>query len=167
RPSRGSRPRHIGWERQPTRTSLEEGDPRVSQQAPHESTSAPETFGGNEWLIEELYSQYKKDKSLVDPSWWEFFENYRPPDVSGQSNNGPATTSAPAQESPSSAGRPPQAQQPPAAATQSTQSPSTTQPEQEPASPGTQTSGATAAQHRDTTPAPADMSVDLPPEAPA
>ncbi|HLS13767.1 MAG TPA: multifunctional oxoglutarate decarboxylase/oxoglutarate dehydrogenase thiamine pyrophosphate-binding subunit/dihydrolipoyllysine-residue succinyltransferase subunit, partial [Beutenbergiaceae bacterium] len=138
----------------------------MSQQAPHESTSAPETFGGNEWLIEELYSQYKKDKSLVDPSWWEFFETYRPPDVSGQSTNGPSETPAPAQPSQSSTAHPPQAQQPPAAATQSSQTPSTTQPEQEPASPGTQTSGATAAQDRDTTPAPADMSVDLPPEAP-
>src|SRR5699024_1303118 len=160
------RPRHIGLERQPIRTSLEEGDPRVSQQAPHESTSAPETFGGNRWLIEELYSRYKKDKSPVDPPWWEVFETYRPPDGSGQSTNAPADTPAPAQPSQASTARPPQPQPPPAAATQSSQTPSTTQPEQEPASPGTQTSGATAAQDRDTTPAPADMSVDLPPEAP-
>src|SRR5699024_8202855 len=70
----------------------EEGDPRVSQQAPHDSTSAAEIFGGNEWLIEELYSQYKKDKNLVDESWWEFFETYSPADLSG---NGSTGTSAP------------------------------------------------------------------------
>src|SRR5699024_12012422 len=119
------RPRHIGLERQPIRWSSEAGVTRVSQQPPHESTAGPETFGGNEWLIEELYSQYKKDKSLVDPSWWEFFETYRPPDVSGQSTNGPSETPAPAQPSQSSTAHPPQSQQPPAAATQSSQTPST------------------------------------------
>src|SRR5699024_9902692 len=70
----------------------EEGDPRVSQQAPHDSTSAAEIFGGNEWLIEELYSQYKKDKHLVDESWWEFFETYSPADLSGSSNGGTGTS---------------------------------------------------------------------------
>ena len=27
-------------------------------------------FGANEWLVDELYEQYKVDKNSVDPSWW-------------------------------------------------------------------------------------------------
>ena len=33
-------------------------------------------FGANEWLIEELYEKYRKDKGSVDPAWWDFFEDY-------------------------------------------------------------------------------------------
>ncbi len=33
-------------------------------------------FGANEWLIEELYDKYRQDKKLVDPAWWDFFEDY-------------------------------------------------------------------------------------------
>ena len=43
-------------------------------------------FGANEWLVDELYEQYLKDKNAVDPAWWDFFEGYRPapsPDASG------------------------------------------------------------------------------------
>src|SRR5699024_221184 len=159
----------------------EEGDPRVSQQEPHDSTSAAEIFGGNEWLIEELYSQYKKDKNLVDESWWEFFETYSPADLSGNGSTGtsapsPTTTAsdhsasaAPSQRStarPSAASAASQvepaapaavapAQQPPATATQDAEPSPTTAPEQEPAAPARQTSGATSAQQKDTTPAPA------------
>jgi 2-oxoglutarate dehydrogenase E1 component len=35
-------------------------------------------FGANEWLVEELYSQYLADKSSVDPAWAEFFEDFTP-----------------------------------------------------------------------------------------
>ena len=41
--------------------------------------SAPiEAFGPNEWLVDELYEQYKQDKHKVDPAWWEFFADYHP-----------------------------------------------------------------------------------------
>ena len=33
-------------------------------------------FGSNEWLVEELYEQYKSDKNSVDQSWWPFFDKY-------------------------------------------------------------------------------------------
>ena len=164
----------------------------MSQQAPHDSTSAAEIFGGNEWLIEELYSQYKKDKNLVDESWWEFFETYSPADLSGNGSTGtsapsptttasdPSASAAPAQRSqdrPSATSAPSQvessasaavapAQQPPASATQDAEPSPTTAPEQEPAAPARQTSGATTAQQKDTTPAPADVRADVPPEAP-
>ena len=39
-------------------------------------------FGANEWLVDELYEQYLKDKNAVDPAWWDFFEGYRPHDQS-------------------------------------------------------------------------------------
>nr|WP_227994331.1 multifunctional oxoglutarate decarboxylase/oxoglutarate dehydrogenase thiamine pyrophosphate-binding subunit/dihydrolipoyllysine-residue succinyltransferase subunit [Luteimicrobium xylanilyticum] len=55
------------------------GDPRVSPKAESESISALRaSFGANEWLVDELYDQYRADKNSVDPAWWEFFEDYRP-----------------------------------------------------------------------------------------
>lgn len=52
---------------------VEEGDPRVSEQAPASPALSAESFGGNEWLIEEQFAKYKKDASLVDPAWRKFF----------------------------------------------------------------------------------------------
>ncbi|MDP2014393.1 MAG: 2-oxo acid dehydrogenase subunit E2, partial [Actinomycetota bacterium] len=37
-----------------------------------------DTFGANEWLVDELYDLYRQDKSKVDPIWWEFFQDYSP-----------------------------------------------------------------------------------------
>ncbi|GAA0034916.1 multifunctional oxoglutarate decarboxylase/oxoglutarate dehydrogenase thiamine pyrophosphate-binding subunit/dihydrolipoyllysine-residue succinyltransferase subunit [Brevibacterium metallidurans] len=44
-------------------------------------------FGSNEWLVEELYEQYKSDKNSVDKSWWPFFDQY-------EKTDGAQTTSA-------------------------------------------------------------------------
>jgi 2-oxoglutarate dehydrogenase E1 component len=49
------------------------------------SSSAPDshaTFGPNEWLVDELYEQFLKDKNSVDPAWWDFFHDYQPTDYS-------------------------------------------------------------------------------------
>ena len=35
------------------------------------------TFGPNEWLVEEMYDQYKADPNSVSDSWREFFADYR------------------------------------------------------------------------------------------
>ena len=35
-------------------------------------------FGANEWLVDELYEQYRQDPANVDPAWWEFFQDYQP-----------------------------------------------------------------------------------------
>ncbi len=43
----------------------------------------PEEFSGNEWLVDELYEEYKKDKNSVDKKWWSIFESF---DESGSSN---------------------------------------------------------------------------------
>ncbi len=40
-------------------------------------------FGPNEWLVDELYEQYKKDRNLVDRAWWDFFEDYSPGESGG------------------------------------------------------------------------------------
>ncbi|MDO9484587.1 MAG: multifunctional oxoglutarate decarboxylase/oxoglutarate dehydrogenase thiamine pyrophosphate-binding subunit/dihydrolipoyllysine-residue succinyltransferase subunit, partial [Actinomycetota bacterium] len=37
-----------------------------------------DTFGANEWLVDELYDLYRQDKSKVDPIWWDFFQDYSP-----------------------------------------------------------------------------------------
>ncbi|WP_017935453.1 multifunctional oxoglutarate decarboxylase/oxoglutarate dehydrogenase thiamine pyrophosphate-binding subunit/dihydrolipoyllysine-residue succinyltransferase subunit [Nocardioides sp. Iso805N] len=38
------------------------------------TTDVPAEFGANEWLVEEMYDQYAKDPSSVDPVWVKFFE---------------------------------------------------------------------------------------------
>jgi len=54
----------------------------VAQKADHLPTSAG--FGANEWLVDELYEQFQRDPSSVDPAWWDFFEGYRPLTFEGQ-----------------------------------------------------------------------------------
>ena len=41
-------------------------------------TSPPTPFGPNEWLVDELYEQYQRDRDSVDPAWWDFFADYKP-----------------------------------------------------------------------------------------
>ena len=48
----------------------------MTQNAQSDSTRAD--FGANEWLVDELYEQYQKDRNAVDPAWWDFFEGYKP-----------------------------------------------------------------------------------------
>jgi len=70
----------------------EVGDPSVTQNAQSDSTRAD--FGANEWLVDELYEQYQKDRNAVDPAWWDFFEGYRP-ETTGAATNGDAGRPAP------------------------------------------------------------------------
>ncbi|MGP5072661.1 multifunctional oxoglutarate decarboxylase/oxoglutarate dehydrogenase thiamine pyrophosphate-binding subunit/dihydrolipoyllysine-residue succinyltransferase subunit [Arthrobacter rhombi] len=53
-----------------------------------------EEFGGNEWLVEELYQQYLRDRNSVDKKWWSIFDSF---DSSGRP---PSQDSAPAQKAP-------------------------------------------------------------------
>ncbi|MGI4894016.1 MAG: 2-oxo acid dehydrogenase subunit E2, partial [Janthinobacterium lividum] len=51
------------------------------QPSPHEDKLTLSTqFGPNEWLVDELYEQYLKDKNAVDEAWWDFFADYSPAD---------------------------------------------------------------------------------------
>ncbi|MFD6136718.1 multifunctional oxoglutarate decarboxylase/oxoglutarate dehydrogenase thiamine pyrophosphate-binding subunit/dihydrolipoyllysine-residue succinyltransferase subunit [Isoptericola sp. NPDC056618] len=52
-------------------------------------------FGANEWLVDELYEQYLKDKNAVDPAWWDFFADYEPGETNGATAD--AAPAAPAQ----------------------------------------------------------------------
>jgi 2-oxoglutarate dehydrogenase E1 component len=53
----------------------------------------PEEFGGNEWLVDELYEQYQKDKNTVDAKWWPLFESFDSGSESS-SNGSPAAAVA-------------------------------------------------------------------------
>lgn len=48
----------------------------------------PEEFGGNEWLVDELYEQYQQNKNSVDAKWWPLFESFD--SDSGHTSNGTA-----------------------------------------------------------------------------
>ncbi|HET6968294.1 MAG TPA: hypothetical protein VFI44_08460, partial [Ornithinibacter sp.] len=48
----------------------------MAEQSP--SSDPLTSFGPNEWLVDELYEQYQKDKHSVDRAWWDFFKDYEP-----------------------------------------------------------------------------------------
>lgn len=54
----------------------------MSDQSPSNDPLA--AFGPNEWLVDELYEQYKKDKNSVDEAWWDFFADYKDSGAAGQ-----------------------------------------------------------------------------------
>lgn len=89
-------------------------------------------FGANEWLVDDLYEQYLKDKNAVDPAWWEFFEDYRPGEAATEKNGPPtsAPTSPPGSTSSQPAPRPDGASAPtqPAAAQPAAARPASAQP---------------------------------------
>jgi len=73
----------------------------VSSQVTGVGVSSEGEFGANEWLVDELYEQYKVDKNSVDKEWWPVLEAYHPVkgDVTGvASENG--DTAAPTAASP-------------------------------------------------------------------
>ncbi len=51
-------------------------------------------FGANEWLVEELYEQFLRDRNSVDKSWWPILENYKPSAKEGEAST-PSETPAP------------------------------------------------------------------------
>ena len=62
-------------------------------------------FGANEWLVEELYEQFKIDRNSVDKAWWPVLEAYHPVDGEGAAApSAPAAATAPA---PATAAPPP------------------------------------------------------------
>ncbi|MEQ6896838.1 multifunctional oxoglutarate decarboxylase/oxoglutarate dehydrogenase thiamine pyrophosphate-binding subunit/dihydrolipoyllysine-residue succinyltransferase subunit [Microbacterium sp. KR10-403] len=68
----------------------------MSSQVAGVGTSSEGEFGANEWLVDELYEQFKKDKNSVDKSWWPILEAYHPVDTSGVGGpNDTATTTPP------------------------------------------------------------------------
>jgi 2-oxoglutarate decarboxylase len=91
--------------------SDESGGPTVSGPvtgAGTDENSAAE-FGANEWLVDELYSQYRVDKNSVDASWWPTLEAYH------QHKTGDSATE-PAQSAPAQTTQPAQTPEPTASA---------------------------------------------------
>ncbi|MEC7001439.1 MAG: hypothetical protein VXX04_06335, partial [Actinomycetota bacterium] len=56
-------------------SSVRERNASVASEPPNSLVSR---FGPNEWLVDEIYEQYLRDKNSVDPAWWDFFEDYAP-----------------------------------------------------------------------------------------
>ena len=56
--------------------------------------SATPTVGPNEWLVDEMYDQYRDDPTSVSASWQEFFADYRPGGAAAAAT--PARAPAPA-----------------------------------------------------------------------
>ncbi|WP_186760199.1 multifunctional oxoglutarate decarboxylase/oxoglutarate dehydrogenase thiamine pyrophosphate-binding subunit/dihydrolipoyllysine-residue succinyltransferase subunit [Arthrobacter alpinus] len=52
----------------------------------------PEEFGGNEWLVDELYERYQSDKNSVDTKWWSLFESFDADDAAGNGRHTAATS---------------------------------------------------------------------------
>nr|WP_199220505.1 multifunctional oxoglutarate decarboxylase/oxoglutarate dehydrogenase thiamine pyrophosphate-binding subunit/dihydrolipoyllysine-residue succinyltransferase subunit [Salinibacterium hongtaonis] len=65
--------------------------------APEEGSSGE--FGANEWLVDEMYEQFKVDRNSVDKSWWPILENYHQTKTTAPAAQAPATQ-APAAEAP-------------------------------------------------------------------
>src|SRR6478752_4871663 len=52
----------------------------VSSQVTGVGISSEGEFGANEWLVDEMYEQFKLDKNSVDKAWWPILEAYHPVD---------------------------------------------------------------------------------------
>jgi 2-oxoglutarate dehydrogenase E1 component len=78
-----------------------------STSGPEQASAAPGGFGPNEWLVEELYQQYLTDQDSVDRAWWDFFQDYRPPEhtarTPGEGTPNGGTPAADAPTAPASA----------------------------------------------------------------
>ncbi len=50
----------------------------MSSQVTGVGVSSEGEFGANEWLVDELYEQFKVDRNSVDKAWWPILEAYHP-----------------------------------------------------------------------------------------
>ena len=74
----------------------------MSSQVTGAGVSSEGEFGANEWLVEELYEQFKADPNSVDKAWWPILESYHQPADAAA----PAAPAAPATTTPPAAGAP-------------------------------------------------------------
>ncbi|HWJ53841.1 MAG TPA: multifunctional oxoglutarate decarboxylase/oxoglutarate dehydrogenase thiamine pyrophosphate-binding subunit/dihydrolipoyllysine-residue succinyltransferase subunit, partial [Propionibacteriaceae bacterium] len=63
------------------------------------SNALEDDFGANDWLLDEMYEQYRTDPGSVDPSWAAYFESHGAPgEGNGQgAQSAPASTGQPAE----------------------------------------------------------------------
>src|SRR5690606_30318707 len=81
-------------------SSMKVGDLTVSSQVTGVGTSSEGEFGANQWLVDELYQQYKVDKNAVDKEWWPVMEQYAAQQAQGAPAAATPAAPAPAQEAP-------------------------------------------------------------------
>ena len=43
-----------------------------------------DSFGANEWLVDEMFEKYQQDPNSVDKTWWDFFKDYSPQTPAGK-----------------------------------------------------------------------------------
>jgi multifunctional 2-oxoglutarate metabolism enzyme len=67
----------------------------VSSQVTGVGLSNDGEFGANEWLVEELYEQFKIDKNSVDKAWWPVLETYHSTLTTSTDAAAPAAPAAP------------------------------------------------------------------------
>jgi len=67
----------------------------VSSQVTGVGLSNDGEFGANEWLVEELYEQFKVDKNSVDKAWWPVLETYHSTLTTSTDAAAPAAPAAP------------------------------------------------------------------------
>jgi 2-oxoglutarate dehydrogenase complex, dehydrogenase (E1) component, and related enzymes len=60
-----------------------------------EGSNSDNDFGANEWLVAEMYGQWKENPDSVDKSWWPILEKYH-----GTSETPPQPAAAPAAPTP-------------------------------------------------------------------
>ena len=63
----------------------------VTLSTPGQNPEAEGTFGANEWLVEEMYEQYKVNPDAVDKEWWPILERFH-----SMQTNTPAVPTFPA-----------------------------------------------------------------------
>ena len=80
----------------------------MSSQVTGVGTSNEGEFGANEWLVDELYEQFKVDKNSVDKAWWPTLEAYHPVEV----DDAPDASAAPLAAAPAAASPAPAAPAP-------------------------------------------------------
>src|SRR6187200_3416836 len=108
----------------------------VSSQVTGVGVSSEGEFGANEWLVDELYEQFKVDKNSVDKAWWPILEAYQPVDTTSTApSEAPAAPPAAATAPPAAEPAAPAAAAPAAAAPAAPAAPAPTEPRSEGAQP--------------------------------
>ena len=108
-----------------------------------------DTFGANEWLVEEMYERYRQDPNSVDKAWWAVFAEREAAVANGSTANG-GTNNGAAKTAPT-----PAAVARPAAVTPAVEAPSATPKPADP-QPKSVPTAAKPAQATSTRPTPAD-----------
>ncbi|MCW2793299.1 MAG: 2-oxoglutarate dehydrogenase component, partial [Nocardioides sp.] len=62
-------------------------------------------FGANEWLVEEMYDQYKSDPGSVDPTWVSYFKDHASGKGSANGSANGSSNGSPAKAAPAPAGQ--------------------------------------------------------------